>query len=227
MLARAGSDGNREGFFRFGAHAKIGVGFGEKNPAIARDHIGRRQREPPVCIVVDERQIYKDREIVVAVVFGHCIRQAEFFGQGAAAVGKRREWQLMLADHEVALALGLRAYGNQQAAVLAQARIEIPPGFELRHAVRAPAAAKKLDDQRTKGQKIGAAHELIAGVLEREFGSLRAHGENAVFNAGSEKLFDGAFAYGQALRLDEGAGVGCDLIELVLKSGHIRALNPD
>ena len=47
-----------------------------------------------------------------------------------------------------------------------------------------------------------------------------ADGEDAVFDAGGEELFDGALADGEALRLHEVAGVGGDLVELVLKCGH-------
>jgi hypothetical protein len=35
----------------------------------------------------------------------------------------------------------------------AQLRVEIAPDFELRDAVRTPAAAKKLDDQRSERQQ--------------------------------------------------------------------------
>ena len=128
----------------------------------------------------------------------------------------------MLAGHEVALPGGLRADGDHKRAALAKLAVEITPGFELRHAIGAPAPAKKLDDQRAEGEQVGRADELAVGVLEGELGSGGADGENAFFDAGGEELFDGAFADGEPVGLHQVPGVGGDLVELVLQGGHGR-----
>ncbi len=103
---------------------------------------------------------------------------------------------------------------------LAEGAVEIAPGFELGDAVGAPAAAEELDDEGAEGEHVGAADEAAGGVVEFELGGDGADGEDAVFNAGVEELGDGALADGQALLLHQVAGVGGDLVELVLKSGH-------
>ena len=66
----------------------------------------------------------------------------------------------MLAGHEVALALGLRADGDHERAALAQLAVEIAPGLELGDAIGAPAAAEEFDHQRAKGEQVGGADEL-------------------------------------------------------------------
>ena len=101
---------------------------------------------------------------------------------------------------------------------LAERAVEIAPGFELGDAVGAPAAAEEFDDQRPEGEQIGRADQAAGGVFERELGGDGADGEDAVFNAGGEELGDGALADGQALGLHQVAGVGGDLVELVLQS---------
>ena len=101
---------------------------------------------------------------------------------------------------------------------LAERAVEVAPGFELGDAVGAPAAAKELDDQRAEGEQVGAADEAAGGVVEGELGGDGADGEDAVFDAGGEELGDGALADGQALGLHQVAGVGGDLVELVLKA---------
>ena len=103
---------------------------------------------------------------------------------------------------------------------LAEGAVEVAPGFELGDAVGAPAAAEELDDERAEGEQVGGADEAACGVVEFELGGGGADGEDAVFNAGGEELGDGALTDGQALLLHEVAGVGGDLVELVLESGH-------
>ena len=58
---------------------------------------------------------------------------------------------------------------------------------------------------------------LRAGVFEGEGRSLRAGLQDAVFDAGIEEVCGGFFGDGEALRLDEGAGVLGDAIESVLQ----------
>ena len=45
-----------------------------------------------------------------------------------------------------------------------------------------------------------------------------AEGEDAIFNAGGEKLGGGGFGDGEAVGLDEGAGAGGDCVERVLQA---------
>jgi len=129
----------------------------------------------------------------------------------------------VLAGHEVALAVGLRADGDQQRAALAQLRVEVAPGLEFGDAVRAPAPAKELDYQRAKGEQVRRADEATSCVVE---GELRASAPAAGCGprCTGEKLRDGALAYGKTLGLHQLACVGGNLVELVLKggSGHSR-----
>ena len=154
------------------------------------------------------------------MVLGDGVGEAELLGQGAAGVGEDGKGQAVLADHEIALAGGLRADGGEKRAGFAEGRVEVAPGLELRDAVGAPAAAKEVEDEWPEGKKIGRADGAAGGVREGEFGGDGADGEDFVFDAGGEELGDGALADGHALRLDEVARVLGDLVELVLEGGH-------
>lgn len=60
--------------------------------------------------------------------------------------------------------------------------------------------------------------EFAGGCVGEREGRGRGAGlENAVFNAGGEELGDGALGEGEALGLDESAGVLRDAVELVLQ----------
>ena len=213
-------EGGGEGFFGLGTDAEVGVGFGEEDAAVAGDDVGGGEGETPAWLAVDEGDVDEDGEIVGAVVLGDGVDQAEFLGEGAAGVEEHREGQAVLAGHEVALALDLRADGDHEGFALAERAVEVAPGFELGDAVRAPAAAEKLDDQGAEGEQVFAADQAAGGVVEGELGGDGADGEDAVFDAGREEVGDGALADGKAVGLDQLACVGGDLVELVLKSGH-------
>jgi len=220
VLSAVVGEGGGEGFFGFGADAEVCVSFGEENAAVFCDHIGGGDGQAPAWVAVDEGDVDEDGEIVVAVVLGDGVGEAELFGQGAAGVGEHGEWQAVLAGHEVVLPLGLRAYRNHQAFTLAELAIEVAPGFKFGDAVRAPAAAKELDDQGAEGEHVRAADEATGSVVEGELGGDGANGEDAVFNAGGEELLDGALADGKAVGLNQLACVGGDFVELVLEGGH-------
>ena len=64
------------------------------------------------------------------------------------------------------------------------------------------------------------ADDFPGEVRQGEDGGLGSDGEDAVLDAGGEKLLRGAFADGEALGLDEAAGLGGDLVELFLKVRH-------
>src|ERR1039458_248113 len=127
-LSAVVGEGGGQGFFGLGADAEVGVGFGEEDAAVAGDDVGGGDGETPAWFAVDEGDVDEDGEIVVAVVLGDGVGEAELFGQGAAGVGKHGEWQAVLAGHEVVLPLGLRAYRNHQAFTLAELAIEVAPG---------------------------------------------------------------------------------------------------
>ena len=214
-------EGGGEGFLGFGTHAEIGVGFRKEDAAIAADDVGCRDGETPAWFAVDERDVDEDGEVVGAVVLGDSVDEAEFFGDRAAGVSEHGERQTVLDGHEVALALDLRANCNHQDSPLAECAVEIAPRFEFSNAIGTPAAAKEFDDQRPKGEQVGAADQAAGGVLEGEVRGERADGENFLLDTGSEELLDGAFADGQTLGLHQVAGVGGDLVELVLKVNHL------
>jgi len=215
-------DGYCEGFFGLGTDAEVGVGLGEEDFSVLGDDVGGGDGQAPAWFAVDEGDVDEDGLVVGAVVLGNGVDKAELLGDEVAGVGEDGEGQAVLAGHEVALACRLRADGDHQAFVLAEGSVEIAPGFKLSDAVGAPASAEEFDDERTEGEEVGRANQAAGGVFEFELGGDGADGEDAVFNAGVEEIGDGALADGQALLLHQVAGVGGDLVELVLQGcgGH-------
>src|ERR1700684_1377732 len=126
----------------------------------------------------------------------------------------------MLAGHEVALPLDLRPDRDHENFALAQLTIKIAPRLELRHAIGAPAPAKKLDDEWTERQQIRRAYYLAIGIFQCKFRSYRTDREDALLQASCKQLFDSTLADRQSLRLHPVARVGSDLVELVLERGH-------
>jgi len=212
--------GGGEGFIRLGTDAEIGVGLGKDYASSGTYDIGCRQGKTPAGFAVDEGEIDEDGAKVVLVVFGDGVDEAELFPQGAAGIGEDGEGQAMLAGHEVVLALGLGADGDHEGPVLADGSVEVAPCLQLRGAVRAPASAEELEDERTEGEHVGRADEAAGGVVQGEVRRGGADGEDLFFDAGGEEFGDGAFADGQALGLHEVPGVGGDLVELVLEESH-------
>ena len=214
-------EGGGEGFVGLGADAEVGVGLGKGDLPIFCNDVGRGDRQAPAWLAVDEGDVDEDGEIVGAVVLGNGVDEAEFFRERVAGVVEDGEWQAVLAGHEVALALGLRADGNHERFALAEGAVEVAPGFELGDAVGAPAAAEELDDQRTEGEQVFRAHQTAGSVFQGKLGGEGADGKNVLFDAGGEELGDCAFADGEAAGLDQLAGVGGDLVELVLEENHL------
>jgi len=206
--------------FGLGADAEVGVGFGVEDSSVPGEDVRRGDGQAPAWLPVHEGDVDEDGLQVVAVVLGDGVDQAELLGEGAGGVGEDGERQAVLAAHEVALPLGLGADGDQEAASLAKLSVEIAPGLELGNAVGTPAAAKEFNHQGPKCEQIGGADEFAGRVLEGELGGGCADGEDIFFDAGLEELCDSALTHGEALGLNEGAGVGGDLVELVLKCGH-------
>ena len=196
------------------------MGFGEEDFVVFCDYVGGGDRQAPARFAVDEGDVDEDGLVGGAVILGDGVDETEFFGELVAWVVEDGEGQTVLAGHEVALALGLRADGNHEAFTLAKGAVEVAPRFKLGDAVRAPAAAEELDDHGAEGEHVLAADQAACGVVELEIGGDGADGENVIFNAGGEELFDGTLADGQALGLHQVAGIGGDLVELVLKCGH-------
>ncbi len=174
-----------------------------------------RAGELPALVAVDEGDVEQDAAVVALEVFGGGPDEAEFVGDGAAQVGQEREGDGVLGGGEVGLALGLGGDADHHRTALAEAGIEVAPGFELGDAIGAPAAAEEVDDEGAEGEQVGGANDFAGEVGESEGGRLGSDGEDAVLNAGSEELLDGAFADGEALGLDQGSGLGGDFVELV------------
>lgn len=149
-----------EGFCGFGADAEVGVGFGVENLAVFADDVGGGQGKTPALVTIDEGEVDEDGEVIVAVVFGDAVDEPEFFCDGILRIGEDGEGQAVLADHEIALAFGLRCNRHEESAVLAEFAVEVAPGFEFGDAVGAPAAAEELEDQRAEGEEIAGADEL-------------------------------------------------------------------
>src|SRR5512146_847736 len=109
------------------------------------------------------------------------------------------------------------------------AAIKVAPRFKLGDAIRAPATAKKLYYQRAQREHVLTADEAAGCVVQFKIGSDGADRQNAVFNARLKQLGDGALADSKPLLLHKVARVSGDLVELVLKCGHlcsvIRSVN--
>jgi len=209
-----------EDFFGLGTDAEIRMGFGVEDFALRGEDIGGRKGKLPAVFAIDEGDVEQDAAVVALEVGRDGPDEAELFGDGAARVGEERERDGVLAGGEVGLALGLRRDANDQGAALAEGGIEVAPGFELGDAVGAPAAAEEIDDEGPEGEQVSGADGAAGEVGQGEFGGRGADGEDAFFAAGAEQLLDGAFADGKAFGLDQGAGLGSDFVELVLKVRH-------
>jgi hypothetical protein len=216
--------------FRVGADAVVGVGFGEEDFVVLRDDEGRRQREAPgvlALIAVDEGDVDKDAAVVGADVVGHRVGHAELSGQCGAGVGEDGIGEIVVLDGEVVLTDKLRADGDEQRTpgagiifpVFPHFFIELLPCFELGHTVGAPAAAEEFDDDGRDGEEVFGADGLLGdGVLQREGWSGGADREDTVFDAGGKELLDGGVGDGEALWLDELAGLRGDVVKLGLES---------
>jgi len=75
------------------------VGFGEEDAAVFADDIGGGDGQAPAWFAVDEGDVDEDGAVVVLVVLGDGVDEAEFFSEGAGGVmqhGKGRPcWPAM------------------------------------------------------------------------------------------------------------------------------------
>jgi hypothetical protein len=209
-----------EDVFGFGADAEVGVGFGVEDFALGGEDVGCREWEPPALVTVDEGYVEEDAAVVAAEVVRGGPDEAVLLGDGAAGIGEEREGDGVLAGRKVVLALSLRGDADDQGAAFAEGGVEVAPGFELGDAVGAPAAAEEIDDEGAEGEHVGGADDFPREVGQGKRGRGCAGGEDTVFDAGAEKLVDRALADGEALGLDQGAGLGGDFVELVLQVSH-------
>jgi hypothetical protein len=205
-----------EDFFGFGADAEVGVGLGVEDFAAGIDDVGRGDRELPAFVAIDEGDVEQDAAVVAAEIVGEGPDEAELLGEGAAGVGEEREGDAVLGGGEVALALVLRGDADDEGAAFAEGGVEVAPGFELGDAVGAPASAEEIDDEGAEGEEVGGADDFAGEIGQGEGGGSGTGGEDAVLYTRAEELFDGALADSEALGLDEGAGLGGDVVELVL-----------
>ena len=145
-----------------------------------RDYISRGQDESPALIAVDEGKIHEDAAVVLLMEWRDGVGESELLADLATFVEEEWEWDGVLVPGEVTLADGLRRDGNDQASALAHNRIEIAPGFELGDAVRAPASAKKIQDDRADGEQVCGPYQTPRRIGQGELRHLRADGQNAV-----------------------------------------------
>jgi hypothetical protein len=206
--------------FGFRADAEVGVGLSVEYFALWRQDVGGWQGQLPALVPVDERDVQQNAPVVALQVRRDGPDEAELFGDGAARVGEEREGDAVLAGGEVALTLGLGRDADDQGAALAQTRVQVAPGLELGDAVGAPASAEEIHNHRAEGEQVSGTNDLAGKVRQGEAGGSRADGEDAVFDAGREQLLDRAFADGEAFGLNQGPGLGGDLVKLVLEVRH-------
>ena len=130
----------------------------------------------------------------------------------------------MLHSGKVVLAHGLRGNPNEQRTPLANRAIQVSPAFKLGDAVRAPAPAEKIDDQRAQSQQIWASDDAAGGVWKGKFRSLASQQAGSFLYPCRVEFRHRAFTYLKTLGLDKVPRVGRDLVELVLQFRH-KALN--
>src|ERR1700722_3115461 len=118
-----GCQSGGEDLFGLRTDTKVRVGLGINNAAVAGQDVGGRQDQSPSLIAVHKRDVDQDGAVVVTVILRDGVGEAKLLGKGAAGIGKHREGQAVLANHEVALAGGLWADGGKQRACLAEARV--------------------------------------------------------------------------------------------------------
>ena len=222
-----------------------GAGYGAGGVSGGLDDEGCGDGETPgvgALVAVDEGDIDHDGAVVLLHGLGDGVGDAEGGGEVGAGVGEEREGEVVLLDGEVVLAGELGGDADEESAVLAG--IIFPglshfficglPGFELGHAVGAPAASEEEDDERADGEEVGGADQLAGGGGaaegcggcggEVEGWSGGADGEDAVFDAGGEEGLDGGVGDGEAVGLDESARLGGDVVEFGLEVGGVRHL---
>lgn len=214
-----------EDVFGVGADAVVGVGFGEQDLAGGREYEGGGEGETPGIVAVDEGDVDEDGAVVEANGFGDGVGDAEGVGEMGAGVGEDGKREVVVLHGEVVLAGKLGGDGDEQSSSLADGREGGLPGFELGHAVGTPAAAEEVNDERADRENVGGFDELATdGVREFEGRGGRADGEDVVFDAGGEEVANGAVGDGEALGLDESAGLGGDVVEFGLEISGVRHL---
>ncbi len=214
----------------------VGVGFGEDDFACLVDGEGGGDWEAPgvgALIAMDEGEVDHDGAVVLLHGFGNGVGDAEGVGEDGAGVGEEGEGEVVVLDGEVVLAGELRRDGDEKRSLFADGGEGGLPGFELGHAVGAPAASEEEDDEWADGQEVGGVDEAgvsggsvgkggCGGVWKVEGGGVGSDGEDAVFDAGEEEGLDGVVGDGETAGLDEGAGLGGDVVELGLEVGGVR-----
>ena len=188
--------------------------------AVFPDDVGRRQRQPPARVPIHQGDVYQDAAVILLLGGRDRVGQAELGSQPASGIGQNGEGKTVLHCGEVVLAHGLRGDPDEQRAALAHGTVQISPGLKLGDAVRAPAPAEEVDDQRAEGQQVGAAHDATRSVGQGKFRGLRANLQDSILYPRCVELRHRALADLEAFRLDKVSRVGRDLIELVLQFRH-------
>jgi len=216
----------------------VGVGFGEGDFARTGDDEGGRDGETPgvgALIAIDERDVDHDGAVVLLHGFGNGVGDVELVGEAGASVGEQGEGEVMVLDGEVVLAGKLRGDGDEESALFADCGEGGLPGFELGHAIGAPAASEEEDDERADAKQVcGVNQPGVGGGCAGEGGGCGvgqvegwgggADGEDAVFDAREEEGLHGFVRDGETAGLDEGAGLRGDVVEPGLEVGGIRHL---
>src|SRR3984885_2465230 len=122
-----------------------------------------REREAPACLGgvviaeagVVEGDVDKNGLVVAAEVWRNGVGYAKSLRDSGAGVGEQRILQAVLFERESVLTSGLRGYGDEDGAALAEVGVQIAPGFEFGDAVGIPTATEEVDDERAEGEEIG------------------------------------------------------------------------
>ena len=135
-----------------------GAGYGVGGVSGGFDDEGGGDGETPgvgALVAVDEGDVDHDGAVVLLHGLGDGVGDAEGRGEVGAGVGEQGEGQVVVLDGEVVLAGELGGDADEERAVLADGGVGCLPGFELGHAVGAPAASEEEDDEWADGEEVG------------------------------------------------------------------------
>ena len=147
----------------FGADPKVSVTFCKQDGVgLVDDEDGGERKTPTgfggVVIAetgVVEGDVDKNGLIVAAELLRNGVGYAKSLCDRGAGVGEQRILQAVLLESESVLTGGLRGYGDEDGAALAEVGVQIAPGFEFGDAVRIPTATEEFDDERAEGEEVG------------------------------------------------------------------------
>src|SRR5215475_11406305 len=117
-------------------------------------NVGRRNRELPALVSVDERQIGEGAAIDSFLLRGYAIDESKLPGDLIARVTEQRKSESVLVRHEERLFHGLGRDRHQRGSRLRYLGKNAIHGFQLPAAERVPTTTKEAHNQSTTLQEV-------------------------------------------------------------------------